>query len=373
VLGPGAANAAVTLWQRPAGASRTTELAQINADSSGAFVFTRAEAALDQSATVYATALGRRSPLLHQQVAAAVTLTAASPIVSSGAAVQLSGHVLPIGHAGEPVLLQQRAAGGWATIARTTIASDGSFGFTPTFRGVRAVTVRAQFGGDARNLVAASDPLDLLVQAPQSARLSLAASVNPVVLGQSLALSGTLTGPSAGGLPVSLFAGPDAADALPVDSATADTLGNFSFHESPQATTVYQAGAPGQTSAALVVGVQGTVTLNASTPSAPLATTQVVRGTVTGAAVGGGVALQLLGQDGAFHTIARNHLTMPAAGATAPAFSFAVTLTEPGSQVYRVFTNGDDSHESSVSPPLTVAVTPRASSQVAAAVTQAAG
>ena len=370
VTGPGAANATVTLWQRPAAGGRLTQVAQINADSGGAFVFTRAEVAVDQSATLYATAAGRRSPAVHQQVAASVTLTAASPVVLSGSAVPLAGHVVPASHAGESVLLQQRSPLGWTAIGRATVASDGSFAVAPTFRGVRAVTVRALFSGDPRNLAGASDPLDLLVQSPQAAGLSLASSVNPVILGQSLTLSGTVAGAGSGGLPVGLLAGPDVAHTQPSATVTTDGLGNFSFSATPQVNTVYSVTAPGQSSAPLVIGVQGSVSLNASTLSTPLAATQVVRGSVTGAGVGGAVALQLLGPDGTFHTISRSHLTAAPFGGPAPAFAFGVTLTEPGSQTYRVLAGGDTSHESSVSAPLTVNVTPRAAGQVASALAQ---
>src|SRR5271167_2925909 len=58
VISAGAADATVTLWQRPAGAARATPLAQVSADANGAFVFTRAGAPLDQTASLYATALG---------------------------------------------------------------------------------------------------------------------------------------------------------------------------------------------------------------------------------------------------------------------------------------------------------------------------
>jgi len=371
VVGVGAGDAPVTLFARVAGAARPTQLAQINADSSGAFVFTRAEAAVDQTATLYAAALGQRSHALRQQVAAAITLSTPSPVVLSGSQVALTGQVLPVGHAGEPVLLQQASASGWTTIARTTVAADGSFAVAPVLRGVHAVTLRALFAGDARNLPGASDPLDLLVQSAEGVGLSLAPSVNPVVLGQPVALSGTLAGSGSGGLLVTLLAGPDPADVAPVTTATADALGNFSFAVAPTANTVYRVHAAGQASSALVVGVQASVSLSASALSAPLAATSIVRGSVTGAAVGGGVSLQLLGEDGNFHTVAHGHLTAPATGSTAPGFSFAVTLTNPGSQAYRVLATGDSTHESSVSAPLVVEVTSRAASLVAAAVGQA--
>ena len=194
VIAPGAADATVTLWQRAAAAARATPLAQVSADAGGAFVFTRAAAPLDQTASLYATALGLRSRSLREQVLASVTLGSATGIVSGASPVALSGRVQPGGHAGEPVLVQQSGPSGWQTIARTTVAADGSFSASPMFGGGRAVTLRAVFPGDARNLEGASDPLDLLVESAQSHRLSLVASANPLTLGQTVTLSGTLGG-----------------------------------------------------------------------------------------------------------------------------------------------------------------------------------
>ncbi len=369
VTGPGAANATVILWQRPAGVARATQLAQVSADGNGAFVFTRADAPLDETTTLYATALGQRSRSVREQVAASVTLSVPSPIVSSGSAVSLTGQVLPGGHAGEPLLLQQRLATGWATIDRVTLASGGGFSASPAFSGVRTVTVRAVFGGDARNLGNTSDPLDLLVESAQQHGLSLVASTNPLILGQSVTLSGTLAAAGGGGAPVTLLAGSDAADEVPVATTVSDGSGNFSFVQVPTANTEYRVSAGALSSAPVVVGVQQTVTLDASTLSAPLGATQDVQGTVTGASAGAAVALQLLGADGVFHSISLSHVG--AVGGNGAAFSFAVALTDPGSNTYRVLAAGDAAHESGVSAPLTVVVGSRSAPLVAGALGQA--
>lgn len=388
VSGPGAPDATVTLWQRPPGAARATVLAQVSAEATGAFVFTRADAPLDQTETLYATAAGLRSHPVHESVAAAVTLAAQSAIVTSGTPVALSGRVTPVAHAGEPVLVQQRLPGGWQTVGRATIAGDGSFGASPTFIGTHAVALRALFAGDAHNLAGVSDPVDLLVQAAPGGRLSLLASSNPLTLGQTVTLSGTLagngpaganangtgtgtgTGAVTAGIPVTLLAGPDTAGEQPVASTLTDGAGNFSFSQTPSATTVYGVRIATLASAPVVVGVQRTVTLAASTLTAPLGATQSIQGTVAGAGAGADVALQLLGGDGVFHSIARAHVSGASAGGAA-AFSFVTTLTDPGSETYRVLSGADATNQSGFSLPLTVLVTPRAALQVAAALGQA--
>ena len=110
------------------------------------------------------------------------------------------------------------------------------------------------------------------------------------------------------------------------------------------------------------------MTLAASTLSAPLGAMQTIQGTVSGASGGGGVALQLLGSDGAFHTLDRGRL---AAAGQNGAFSFTTILTDPGTKTYRVLAAGDASHQSGVSVPLVVGVSPRAASLVATALGQA--
>ncbi len=373
VFASGAADVEVTLWMHPPGAARATPLAQVSADANGAFVFTRASAPLDETASLYATALGLRSRSVREQVAASVTVSAPDATVTSGSPVTLTGRVLPTGHAGEPVLVQQRTASGWQTIARAVVRADGSFGATPTFSGAGAVALRASFGGDAHNLAGVSDPLELLAEPATSGELSLAASSEALTLGQPVTLSGVLAGgaPSAG-VAVTLLAGPDVADEQPIASTTTDAAGNFSFAQTPSADTVYAVTAAGLRSAPLVVGTQLTVTLAASTLSASLGSTQTIQGSVDGAALGGDVALQLLGDDGAFHTIAQGRIGAPVGGASSGgSFSFVTTLADPGSKTYRVLVAGDATHESGVSSPLTVDVSPRAASLVAAALGQA--
>ncbi len=374
VFAAGAVDVEVTLWMRPPGAARATLLAQVSADANGAFVFTRASAPLDESASLYATALGLRSRPVREQVAASVMLGAPDATVTSGSAVALTGRVLPTGHAGEPVLVQQRSPSGWQTIARAVVGADGGFVAASTFSGAHAVALRAFFGGDAHNLPGVSDPLELLAEPATNGQLSLAASSEALTLGQPVTLSGALAGSGgrAAGVPVTLLAGPDVADVQPIASTTTDGAGNFRFAQTPGANTVYAVTAGAVRSAPLVVGTQLTVTPAASTLSASLGSSQTIEGSVDGAAPGSDVALQLLGDDGAFHTIARVRLAIPVGGASSGgSFAFMTTLVDPGSKTYRVLAAGDATHESGLSGPLTVVVSPRPASLVAAALGQA--
>jgi len=352
VTGSGAGDATVTLWRRGTG-GHASMLAQVSADGNGSFVFTRTDAPLDANATIYASALGVRSRAVTEQVTAAVTLSAQTTGATSGVAVPLSGTVSPTGHAGETVLIQERGSTSWTTIAHATITPTGTFAVTQSFTGARAVVLRAVFNGDARNLAAHSDPLDLVVNAAQKAGLSLVASTDPILAGSSVTLSGTLAS-GASGQTVTLLAGATAQTLASITTTTTDGSGDFSFTEVPTGDTVYRVAAGHLQSTSVVVGVRPTVTLHASALTGSLGQTLSFGGTATGAAAGGGVSLQLLGDDGNFHTVARG--TLAPGGAAGPAFSLSAMLTDPGARTYRVLVDDGSAWLGGVSGSITVAV-----------------
>ena len=356
VTGPGAGDATVTLWRRGSTA-HATMLAQVNADGAGAFVFTRTDAPLDTNETVYASALGARSRSVTEQVAAAVTLSAQTTAAMSGVPVALSGTVDPTGHTGEAVLVQERDSGAWKTIGRASITAAGTFALSATFTGASIVVLRAELAADSRNEAAHSDPLDLVVSAPQRAGLSLVASSDPIVAGTPVTLSGTLASRDAGAT-VTLLAGPPSQTPGAIATTTTDASGNFSFTEMPLGDTVYRVSAEHLQSAPVVVGLRPTVALRSSALVGPLGQTLTFAGTAAGAGVGGSVDLQLLGDDGNFHTVARG--VLDAGGGAGPAFSLPAMLTDPGARTYRVLVDDGSAWMSGVSGSITVSVASRA-------------
>lgn len=352
VSGSGAGDATVTLWRRTS-SGRATMLAQVNADAAGAFVFTRTDAALDTDATVYASALGARSRPVSQQVAAAVTLSAGATAATSGTPDALSGTVFPTGHTGEAVLISQHSSGTWKVVAKASITAAGTFTASPTFTGSETVVLRASFAGDARNQAAHSDLVDLVVAASQRAGLSLVASSDPILAGASVTLSGTLAS-GASGQTVTLLAGPAAQTLGAIATATTDASGNFSFTKAPLGNTVYRVSVGHLLSALVVVGLRPTVSLRSNALVGSLGQTLTFTGSAIGAGAGGSVDLQLLGDDGSFHTVARG--TLASGGANGPTFSLGATLTDPGARTYRVLVDDGSAWLSGVSSSITVAV-----------------
>lgn len=137
----------VDLYEKPAGQSTFTDVAQTQTSASGAYQFVRA---VLTNAQWYAKAAGLQSPTVIESVLAAITMHPSSARPKTGAKVTLSGTVAP-SHAGERVALEELRAGHWVAVAHPKLSAQSRFAFTEKIRGHATARFRVVLGADARN------------------------------------------------------------------------------------------------------------------------------------------------------------------------------------------------------------------------------
>lgn len=294
LFGPGHQHQLVVLWHRLPGQPFFTRIQRTRTGSDGRYEFIRVSGVVDTNRSWYVSSDGAFSRRVREFVHADITLNPlASTSVVTGTPYTFTGKVSPK-HAGERVKLQRKQATGddWFTIGDGRIKADGTYSIVHVFvypsndpDAIGALgdsDVRVHFGGDNRNIQSSSDSLSLQISQKQNPSLTIAASPDPITVGQSTTISGTVAPPSNAGEVVTLQARTDQTHFVNVAQATTDASGNYSFpNQAPVNNTLYRVRAPSQTSpsAALYVGVKDAITGTASTSS----TTAGQRVTFTGA------------------------------------------------------------------------------------------
>lgn len=142
----------IDLYEKPAGQSTFSDVAQTQTSSSGTYQFVRA---LQTNAQWYATAASIQSPTVSETVLAAVRLHPSSVHPKAGAKVMFSGTVAP-SHAGERVALQRLESGRWKTVARPKLSATSGFAIAEKMRGRTRARFRVVLAADARNALSVS-------------------------------------------------------------------------------------------------------------------------------------------------------------------------------------------------------------------------
>jgi hypothetical protein len=347
------------LWHRVAGRPRFTPVQITHSDANGFYSFTRAPGKVDTNRNWVATVGRRRSRVVHEKVIPEVTLDQPAPPYLTNHPITFTGKITPgAPHVGERAILQAATGvngNGWRNIDRGRIGPGGAYSITHNFRQDGERTLRVIVRADRFNLRGESTPIDVDVEQTQNPQFTLAASADPIDVGASVTLTGTLAGPNNAGQPVTLFAHEWNTQYAPVAATITDANGNYSFTQTPIHNTVYQVRAGGGRHTAQVFeGVRDVVTIT------PSATTSTVGGSVTftGAVapnkVGHIIYLQRQGNDGTFHTIA-----VGTVGALSR-YSFTHTFGSPGTKVFRTFVPGGPVNHAGASPAVTITVSPPA-------------
>ena len=148
----------------------------------------------------------------------------------------------------------------------------------------------------ASALVVAAPALGNPKPGPSSSSVTIAASVNPLVIGSSTVISGQVTGKKAAGSKVQLQSEPFPSTTFStMATTTADTTGHYSFKVSPGVNTIYRVmakTAPAATSANLPVKVHVKVTMRVSTATPTLGSLVRFSGFVLPAYTGKTVLIQ---------------------------------------------------------------------------------
>jgi hypothetical protein len=184
-------------------------------------------------------------------------------------------------------------------------------------------------------------------QQSQPGNLSMSASAESVKFGQSVTLSGKLTGPKSVGKNVTLREDPAPFDALDnVGNAATDANGDYAFVRTPSVNTRYQARQGGEESAVVTVSVRPAIRLRVGdrTP----ATGRRVRfaGRVCPEHDGAGLAIQRRRASGEWRTVKRARLADDP-GTACSSYSRRVRVRRDGA--YRASLPADADHAAGTS------------------------
>src|SRR6185437_4447123 len=256
--GPNNGHRVVTLWHRINPRPRFTPVQRTTTDSQGFYAFFRQRGVVNTNRNWYVRSLRARSRTVHERVFSLVTLSgpADGSNLQTGPAhkVTFTGTVSPF-RVGDRVILQRQNADNgnrWHRIDRTRVRPGGSYTFNHTFRVPGDANIRVLVQSTRRNIASVSNVLGYEISQAQNPALTLTSSADPVTIGQSTTLSGTLQG--GGGQTVNLFAKTKGGQFQQVATTTADSSGNYSFVQVPLHNTLYQAQGGGKKSAQLFEG-----------------------------------------------------------------------------------------------------------------------
>lgn len=291
----------------------------------------------------------------HRRVAATVTLDQPSGTLTTSTKIAFTGTVTPA-NAGHRILLQRQVGPNgdrWIAVDGGFVRADGRYTIVHRFRIPGDRTLRTLLQPNRRTLRTASTPISITVQQLQVAGFTINASADPIDFGQSVTISGTLSGGA--NTSVTLFARNEWRGVLrPIAATTTDGTGAYSFTQSPPRNTVYQVRVttnPKQRTARLYEGVKDVVSLSASATSARVGDVVTFSGTVQPSKVGHVILLQRL--DGSlWQTVA---VARVGAGS---AYSIPYTLAAAGTASYRTVVPGGPVNQRGVSSAVQVTAIP---------------
>lgn len=366
----------VVLYHRVNPARNFTRIGATTTNAQGFYEFTRAEGIVLTNRSWFV-----REPLhtgnvhsrtVHERVAAALSIAASAPSGDTGHPLTFTGHVDPFGfHVGERVYLQQQDQSGddWHTLKSGVIGAGSNYSIPYRFRTAGARDVRVLFGGDDRNIGAASDSVTVTIQQNQNPTFAINTSASIVDEGTPATISGVLYLPSATatsslvpdpGVSVTLWARQlGAAKPRPVGATTTGTHGSYRFAISPQQNAEYFvrttfAPPAHRRTAALFEGARDVVSLQASATSTPVGQRITLTGSVLPDKAHHLVELQRLGKDGDYHTVALGVINRSSA------YRFEWRFGNTGTFTFRTRVPGDQQNVSGHSSPVQLTLTPAA-------------
>lgn len=358
LAGPNNANRKVVLWHRINPNPQFTPVQTVSTDANGFYAIVRPDGVVDSNRNWYVKSQGARSRTIHERVYSLVSLSgpADGSVLQTGPAhkVTFSGAVAPAA-AGQKIVLQRQDATGsglhWGTIDHATVQADGTYSILHTFRVPGDANIRTLVRPTRRHIASPSNVLSYEISQAQNPALTITPSADPITVGQSVTLTGTVQG-GAGAL-VALFAKQHGQQFAHVAQAVADGSGNYRFTQVPVHSTLYQVRSGTKRSAQLFEGVKDLLTANVSATTVDAGQPVTFSGTVGPDKTGHVIYLQRQNPSGTgFHTV------QVASVGAASTYSITRRLFNPGTKVFRVLIPGGPFNQGAASPAFTITVNP---------------
>jgi hypothetical protein len=349
----------VTLYAHVAGTAGFVPVQSTNTEASGAYKFSTA--AENANTVFYVRSHGAQSGRRRLRVAAQVTLTGPpeGTQIETGApnSETFSGTVTPATDVGARVILQrQNAATGdeWHRIGIGQVMTGGTYSITHIFRVPGDASIRVLVRSDGLNIPSQSTPLDYEISQAQNPSLTISSSADPISYGQSVTISGVLTGASTS-QPVTLLARTvHQAGFAPVAEVSTGAGGSYSFPaQSPVNSTLYKVKGGGQKSAVLYEGVKDVLTAEASPSTVQAGQAVTFSGTVAPDHTGHIIYLERQDANGTGYHVIQVGRVLPGSE-----YSIVHQFYVPGTKIVRIDIPGGPDNGRAVSQPFTITVTP---------------
>ena len=356
---PNNAGKFVRLFHRLAGRAGFTPVQRTMTDGRGFYEFSRADGVVNTNRAWYVTSAGARSVTRAIRVSAEVTLDGppeTTPLQTGPAhAVTFSGTVDPADVGARVVLQRQNAATGgddWRRIDVGRVGAGGAFSIVHTFKVPGDANIRVLVRSQGRNVPSPSNLLSYVVDQAQNPNLTIAASQDPIVFGQSVVISGTLAGGALA--PVTLYGRTAQGATTVVATTVTDPAGNYSFPpQSPMHNTAYQVKGLSRASALLYEGVRDMLTAQASASTVPADSPITFSGSVSPDHTGHVIYLERQNAtDGDFHVV---QVATVGSGST---YSITHRFFDTGTRTVRVYIPGGPENQGTPSQTFTITVTP---------------
>jgi hypothetical protein len=269
--------------------------------------------------------------------------------------VTFTGTVNPADVGARVILQRQNAITGneWHRIGIGQVAAGGSYSITHTFRVPGDASIRVLVRSQGVNVPSPSNELEYEISQAQNPNLTINASADPIVYGQSVTISGVLAGGAS--QPVTLLARTVRQHGFaPVAEVSTDASGNYSFPaQSPVNSTLYEVRGAGRKSAVLYEGVKDLLTAAVSQTTVQAGQPLTFSGTVAPDHTGHVVFLERQNAGGTGFHVVQVSTVQP--GST---FSIVHQVYVAGTKVFRVDIPGGPENGRAVSQLFTIVVTP---------------
>lgn len=354
----GEGGAVVKLFHHLRGSFGYSYVQSTRTDAAGFYEFTRADGVVDSNRSWAVSARGTHSVGKRIRVAAQVTLSGPAEgtqlLTGHPNAVTFTGTVSPADVGARVILQRQNAATGseWRRIDRGVVAPGGTFSIAHTFIVPGDANLRVLVRSEGRNIPSTSNVLEYEISQAQNPALTINASADPILFGQSVTITGTLT--AGANKPVELLARTRLQQGFaPIAQVSTDASGNYSFPaQSPVNSTFYKVTGGGQTSAVLYEGVKDLLSAAVSATTVQAGSQVSFTGTVAPSHPGHIIYLERQNaNDAGFHVV---EVSVVNSDST---YSIVHRVYDPGTKVFRVQIPGGPENQGAASAPFTIQVT----------------